>query len=99
MKKIKSIAFVAAFAAIAGYGVFVNQKTDEMSELTLANIEALAQHWESGNQSGWWPGYVASTYMYYIPPFGSVSGGITDIPCCKYNGNYYNVCTAVDLCP
>lgn len=43
MKKIKSIAFVAAFAAIAGYGVFVNQKTDEMSELTLANIEALAQ--------------------------------------------------------
>ena len=36
------IAFVAAFAAIAGYGVYANQKVDTMSDLMLANVEALA---------------------------------------------------------
>lgn len=36
------IAFVAAFAAIAGYGVYANQKADTMSDLVLANVEALA---------------------------------------------------------
>ena len=41
MKKMIKIAFVAAFAAIAGYGVYANQKTDVMSDLALANIEAL----------------------------------------------------------
>ena len=40
MKKMIKIAFVAAFAAIAGYGVYANQKTDVMSDLALANIEA-----------------------------------------------------------
>ena len=30
------IAFVAAFAAIAGYGVYANQKVDTMSDLMLA---------------------------------------------------------------
>ena len=40
MKKVIRIAFVAA---IAGYGVYTNQKTDNvMSELMLANVEALA---------------------------------------------------------
>lgn len=42
MKKIVKIAFVAAFAAIAGYGVYANQKADAMSDLALANVEALA---------------------------------------------------------
>lgn len=42
MKKIVKIAFVAAFAAIAGYGVYANQKADAMSDLVLANVEALA---------------------------------------------------------
>ena len=36
------VASVAAFVAIAGYGVYTNQKTDSMSELMLANVEALA---------------------------------------------------------
>lgn len=31
MKKFMRIAFVAAFAAIAGYGVYTNLKTDVMS--------------------------------------------------------------------
>ena len=42
MKKMIKIAFVAAFAAIAGYGVYANQKTDVMSDLALANIEAVS---------------------------------------------------------
>jgi len=42
MKKLIKIAFVAAFAAIAGYGVYTNQKAEPMSDLMLANVEALA---------------------------------------------------------
>ena len=36
------IAFVAAFAAVAGYGVYANQQSEAMSDLMLANVEALA---------------------------------------------------------
>ena len=49
MKKMIKIAFVAAFAAIAGYGVYANQKSEVLSDLTLANVEALAG---SGEGSG-----------------------------------------------
>lgn len=44
MQKIVKIAFVAIFAAIAGYGVYSNQKNDFISDLALANIEALARY-------------------------------------------------------
>ena len=47
MKKMIKIAFVAAFVAIAGYGVYTNQKSETLSDLTLANVEALA-----GGESG-----------------------------------------------
>ena len=40
MKKFTKIAFVAIFVAIAGYGVYSNQKNDFISDLALANIEA-----------------------------------------------------------
>lgn len=43
MKKMIKIAFVAAFAAIAGYGIYANQRADAMSDLVLANVEALAR--------------------------------------------------------
>ena len=43
MKKMIKIAFVAAFVAIAGYGVYANQKVESMSDLMLANVEALAR--------------------------------------------------------
>ncbi|MCR6503198.1 NVEALA domain-containing protein [Bacteroides sp. KH569_7] len=42
MKKIMRVAFVAAFAAIAGYSVYESQKVDVISDLMLANTEALA---------------------------------------------------------
>ncbi|WP_237038564.1 NVEALA domain-containing protein [Phocaeicola faecalis] len=43
MKKIIRVAFAATFACIAGYGVYTSQQEMELSELALANIEALAQ--------------------------------------------------------
>ena len=42
MKKFMKVAFVAIFAVTAGYGVYSSQKADVMSELALANVEALA---------------------------------------------------------
>ena len=50
MKKFVKVAFVAIFAAIAGYGVYTSQKADVMSELALANVEALAGGESSGNR-------------------------------------------------
>lgn len=47
MKKIVKIAFVVAFAAIAGCGVYVSQKSDLVSDLLLANVEALANDTEN----------------------------------------------------
>lgn len=41
-KNFVRITFAVAFAAIAGYGVYTNQKVDVMSDLMLANVEALA---------------------------------------------------------
>lgn len=43
MKKIFiKITFIAVFAVMAGYGIYANQKADSMSDLVLANVEALA---------------------------------------------------------
>ena len=51
------IAFVAAFAAIAGYGVYANQKVDTMSDLALANMEALASSGEPTSDYRLFPCY------------------------------------------
>lgn len=44
MKKVIKLAFAAAFVAVAGYGVYTNQTSDAMSDLALANVEALARY-------------------------------------------------------
>ena len=49
-KKIMKAAFVAVFAAVAGYGVYMNQRTEAMSDLMLANVEALAE--DEANSNG-----------------------------------------------
>lgn len=36
------MAFVAVFVAIAGYGVYANQKFEVMSDLFLDDVEAIA---------------------------------------------------------
>ena len=48
MKKFMKVAFVAIFAVTDGSGVYSSQKADVMSELALANVEALASG-EGGN--------------------------------------------------
>ena len=47
--KILKVTIVAAFALIAGMNVYNAQKSDVMSDLALANIEALA---DGGEGSG-----------------------------------------------
>lgn len=42
------VASVAAFVAIAGYGIYYYQRTTGLSDLALSNIEALANDDESG---------------------------------------------------
>ena len=41
-KNIIKVAFVAAFAIVAGYNVYNSQKTEMMSDLAFENVEALA---------------------------------------------------------
>lgn len=41
-KNIIRAAFVAAFAFVAGYCVYTSQQETEMSDLAMANVEALA---------------------------------------------------------
>lgn len=42
MKKAMKAAFVVAVAAVIGYGVHENLQADTMSDMMLANVEALA---------------------------------------------------------
>ncbi len=50
MKKIiLRVTFIAAFAFVAGYGVYASQHEVEMSDLAMANVEALA----GGENNNW----------------------------------------------
>lgn len=52
-KKVLKVAFVAAIALVSGINVFNVQKTEVLSDIALANVEALAQA-ESGDEyTGW----------------------------------------------
>lgn len=42
-KKFIKVAFVAAIAMVSGVNVFNAQKVNALSDITLANVEALAQ--------------------------------------------------------
>ena len=57
MKKVIKLAFVAAFVAVAGYGVYTNQTSDAMSDLVLANIDAQADNYEIGDWGTNWKEY------------------------------------------
>ena len=48
-KNILKATLVAAFALVAGFNVYNSQKSDVMSELALANVEALASEEGGGN--------------------------------------------------
>ena len=49
-KNILKVSLVAAFALFAGYNVYSSQKSDVMSDLVLANVEALASSEGSGDR-------------------------------------------------
>lgn len=54
MKKYVKSVFVAAIVAVAGYNMYQSQSAmNGMSELALANVEALASG-ESGSFNCWW---------------------------------------------
>ena len=50
MKKLLKYTFIAALVAVAGYGSYTSLKTETISDLLLANVEALADSSE-GSQS------------------------------------------------
>lgn len=50
MKNFKKTALALVVTLVAGYGVYTSQQKSELSELVLANIEAIAQN-ESGDYS------------------------------------------------
>ena len=66
-KNIIRTAFVAAFALMAGYSVYTSQQEKTMSDLALANVEALADE-EIGN--GTWIVTVYSTSRWKCDPNG-----------------------------
>ena len=79
MKKVIKLAFVAAFVAVAGYGVYTNQTSDAISDLALANVDALAQ-----GESGGGGSYCCAPYSivcYYVLGGGVVYGLKLPLPC------------------
>ncbi len=44
MKKLLKYTFIAALVAVAGYGSYTSLKTETISDLLLANVEALAEY-------------------------------------------------------
>ena len=79
MKKVVKLAFVAAFVAVAGYGVYANQTSDAISDLALANVDALAQ-----GESGGGGSYCCAPYSivcYYVLGGGVVYGLKLPLPC------------------
>ena len=85
-KNILKATLVVAFALIAGFNVYNAQKSDVLSDLALANVEALATDDEvqmqdctrakfSGNcvdKKGMWAGRYVLEVEHYQVPVGSV---------------------------
>ena len=78
-KNILKATLVAAFGLIAGFNVYNSQKSDVMSELALANVEALADDGENPmceNGVAVWENYTCrgkdgKLYSYSIPKANS----------------------------
>lgn len=77
------MAFVAAVAAVVGYGVYTTQQADGVSDLMLVNVEALA----SGESGGSGSSSDCTTYCrtdYRYTCFISWGDGIDGITCPGY---------------
>lgn len=72
-KKIRAVMMVAAIAIVAGANMFNSQRTVDMSDIALANVEALArEEWHDGN-CNWVAQYTICDYIGYFEgcPCGS----------------------------
>lgn len=67
---IMKLVFASAFALVAGYSVYASQQKIEMSDLAMANVEALADN-EIGN--GKWVVTVYSPNHWKCDPNGGAS--------------------------
>ena len=65
-KNILKATLVAAFGLIAGFNVYNSQKSDVMSELALANVEALGSGESSTTNRYQTMGYCAPLNMNYM---------------------------------
>ena len=98
MKRLKlKIAMVAVVAAVAGYGIYQNQtKEVGMSELALANVEALAQN--EGTAVAMCYMRVGFTGKYDSRRFcDSRTNGTTIYPCLGHSMDFYDD-SRVDRC-
>ena len=62
-KKMIKAAFVAAIAVVSGINVFNAQKSEMLSDVALANVEALAEG-EWNEQTCFW---LDAGYMFCVP--------------------------------
>lgn len=53
-KNILKLVFASAFALVAGYSVYASQQEVEMSDLAMANVEALANDENIGSGDPCW---------------------------------------------
>lgn len=90
-KQLLSIVCAVAVAAIAGYGVYTHKKGAQVSNLTLANVEALARYElpevtiECGERQGACWEIFSDCY---------ITLGMR-VPDCLFNGYTYSSCTTL----
>ena len=65
-RNIIRVALLAVFAFVAGYGVYTSQKETSMSDLAMANVEALASGESGGNHITCYSGSGSSFFPFYV---------------------------------
>lgn len=68
-KKLLSVIVAVIFVMCAGYNVYVGQNAKSLSDLALANVEALANGEWSGSNCFW-----ADSSYYFCTPWGAGLG-------------------------
>ena len=77
-KNIRAVMMVAAIALVAGVNMFNSQRAVAMSDIALANVEALArEEWYDGNCH-----WTDSRYLFCEP-----DGTFSNCPCGSYGIN------------
>lgn len=66
-KSIYKILFVTAFTMVASYNIYAFQQEVEMSDLAIANVEALSQTETSGSSCHYQITYSCMEISYIVP--------------------------------